>query len=141
MSTGFDPHGEQAVAFTFTVNALKPTIFEKNVGMVAFSLTETVFTGRQPGIVVTHAVETPSLTVTLSIWLLPPVPVPKLRAVGSGGGRVGQLLRPRQRGCVCGGLQLTLCPEGHADVDDDADDSDQDDQHEGDEDDRLAALV
>ena len=48
---GFEPHGEHAVALTWTLNELKPKTFAKNVGTFAVSLTATELTGLQPGIV------------------------------------------------------------------------------------------
>jgi hypothetical protein len=72
-----------------TLNDLIPRICEKNVGMLAVSLTETSFTGRQPGIVARQLVVTFSVTATFEILLNPAAEVPYCCAtcvalVGSG---------------------------------------------------------
>ncbi len=89
-STGREPHGEHAVALTLILNELNPRTFEKNVGTVAVSLTETELTGLQPGIVAMQLVLIDSVTGTLlPTWLLPLEDAPycvatEVAEVGSG---------------------------------------------------------
>ncbi len=47
MSSGFEEHGEQAVAFALIVNWSMPSTFAKIVGTTVVCSTTTVFTGLQ----------------------------------------------------------------------------------------------
>ena len=75
-STGLVPHGEHAVALTCTLKELNPKTFAKKVGTSAVSLTATVLTGLQPGIVLTQLVVMFSVTGTFVILLPPPLEAP-----------------------------------------------------------------
>ena len=77
MSSGLMPHGEHAVAFTFTSTVLNPNRRMKNVSTCPSSSTETAFTGLQPGIETRHFDVTHSSTETMRVsWFFATNPVP-----------------------------------------------------------------
>ena len=80
-STGLEPHGEHAVAFTWTLKELTPKTFAKNVGTCAVSVTATEFTGLQPGIDEMQLVVIVSVTGTFVILLPPTLDAPYCVAV------------------------------------------------------------
>jgi hypothetical protein len=61
-SSGFAPHGEQAVERTFTLNESTPSTRRKIVETSVDSSTTTAFTGAQPSTLVRHLVVTVSVT-------------------------------------------------------------------------------
>ncbi len=74
-SSGFWPHGEQAVADACTVKLGTPSSFANVVETVPVSFTTTAFAGAQPGADAMHRVETVIVTLSSpSGELLPPAP-------------------------------------------------------------------
>ena len=94
MSTGFDPHGEHAAAWTCTWNEFTPTIFEKNVGTTAVSSTDTMLTGLQPGMVLLQAVLTCSATDRPASLFFPVEPEPYCLAVAAAADASGSCCAP-----------------------------------------------